>query len=108
MFLLKVTFNIQMYKWDCVNNCNKHDWGSFWHMDYCKTLSQGLNRVIKSMYEYSVSGQDDGIDYKQVLKDAEVLQDFLKREKTNILLMAADLIDQHDEWLLNREQNEFK
>ena len=59
-------------------------------MDYCKTLSEGLNSVIRSMFEYSQSKQDDGIDYKNVMKDTEVLQDFIKREKSNLIYLMND------------------
>ena len=74
-----------MYKWECVNNCNNHDWRIFLHMDYCKTLSEGLNSVIRSMFEYSQSKQDDGINYKNVMKDAELCQTNLKSTFKNLL-----------------------
>ena len=53
-----------MNKWEFVNNCNRHDWGSLWHMEYCKILSDGLARVIRSLDEYSQRTEYDGIGYK--------------------------------------------
>ena len=98
-----------MYKWTCVNNCNKHDWGTIWYMDYCEILTKELTRVIKSLYEHhNKSGVDHTIDFKSIIKDAEVMQDFLKRERTNIMILAASLIDQHDEWIVEKDDNVFK
>ena len=85
--------------YDCMRCCEKHSFGSYSHFDACAEFAYRLQNVKASVLQYLEQQPEEANNLMRAVNEADALCYFLSQHRSNLLVAATTLLQDHDEWI---------
>ena len=90
--------------YDCMRTCDKHSFGSVSHFDISNKLSSRLQHLKASVLDYLTRHPEEEENLLRAVNEVDALCYFLSQHRSNLLVAASCLLDEHDEWRATLDQ----